>query len=485
MSLQNSLESYTESILKDYKPSYVERKKIIRDALLGTHELSPLEVNILDTPFVQRLRGIHQTALAFLTYPSATHNRFEHSLGVSIMASRMGRALEKKIDSTTMREVRIAGLLHDIGHGPFSHASEDVIREFTEVDEALKEDSRFSPEKPHEMIGYKILKTNAFKRFFEKLIKDYRASNIKLKNICSMIVGEMPNRFEQYKADIINSPFDADKLDYLMRDAHFTGIKMSIDVERIFATQLVDTRRGKTQRIICGMGGVHILEQVLFSKMLLYPCIYNHHKVRAAVCTIKSIFELIKDEDLEINGLKFNKVVDFLSVDDNFLLTERGKPKKVALQIKKLKKRNLLKRALVISRKTVKEEKGLEKLLQLRDRPKTLRKIAQNIVDDKRLKGKCEYYDVWIDLPDAPRFPEPSECIVKITDDHYENLDYFLPVAEWQRSFATNKWRGYVFGPPHLQKTIDKVSREIFGILFDLKLNEHATNLAKHASYAS
>jgi HD superfamily phosphohydrolase len=207
----------------DFDFRYSDHKKIIRDAVFGTNELSALEVSILDLHFIQRLRGIHQTALTFFTYPSATHNRFEHSLGVSIMAARLGKSL--KVDNKTMNEIRVAGLVHDIGHGPFSHASEDVLKEFPEINDALDSNTGlFSREKPHEMIGYKLLKTNAYQTFFEQLFKHYK-SDIDLQNVCSMIVGKM-SEDEQYKADIINSPFDADKLDYLVRDAHFTGIKM-------------------------------------------------------------------------------------------------------------------------------------------------------------------------------------------------------------------------------------------------------------------
>jgi HD superfamily phosphohydrolase len=483
LSLDNNLEAYAEELVKDYDVRYIERKKIIRDAVFGTYELSPLEVNILDLPFVQRLRNIHQTALTLFTYPSATHNRFEHSLGVSIMATKLGNSLN--VDQKTMDEIRVAGLLHDIGHGPFSHASEDILKEFPEVCDAFKANSSlFSQEKPHEMIGYKLLQTKAFQTLFEDLFNHYK-SDIELQNIRSMIVGKMSRKSEQYKADIINSPFDADKLDYLIRDAHFTGIKMSIDTERMFVTQLIDTRPKKTRRIIWDMGGVHILEQILFNKMLLYPSIYNHHKVRAAVCSIKSLFEIIRDKNFTIDELKFDKVTDFLSVDDCFFLSPKGKPPRLCKQIKKIKERNLLKRALVISKKTVETEDGLDELLKQRDRPQVLRKIAKEIVEDPKLKGKCEYYDVWVDLPDAPRFPEPSQCIVKITDEHYENLDYFLPVAEWSRSFATNKWRGYVFGPSKLQWTLNEVSQKIFKKLFGLKFNDHATILAKISSYAS
>jgi HD superfamily phosphohydrolase len=486
VTLEKNLDTYVSAILNKYEFRKVEHSKIIRDAVLGTHELSPLEVTIIDTPFVQRLRGINQTALAALTYPSATHNRFEHSLGVSIMAYRMGKALMDKgerIKRTTLAELRIAGLLHDIGHGPFSHASEEIIREVDEVKGILDEDSRFSKYKPHEMIGYKLLQTHSFKDFFAELLSSYHKTEISLDNISDMIIGSMHDKKnDQFKADIINGAFDADKLDYLTRDAYFTGIKMSIDVERIFATQMIDRRRRKTRRIIVDVGGVHILEQVLFNKMLLYPSVYHHHKVRSTVCLLESIFEMIRDNDLSLHGLKFDKVSDFLSVDDYFFLTSQNKPEKIATQIEKIKKRNLLKRALVISRKTVKRNLG--RLLAEKDRPKNLRELAKRIAQDSKLKRKCEYYDIWVDLPENPRFPEPSQCLVRVTGKDYLHLDDFFPVTEWSESFAANKWKGYIFGPPDLQKTVADVTWSLFEERFEIKWDKQARILAKHSSDA-
>jgi len=486
LTFEKNLDAYVSSILNKYEFKKVEHSKIIRDAVLGTHELSPLDVTVIDTPFVQRLRGISQTALAALTYPSATHSRFEHSLGVSIMAYRMCKALidkGEKIKRTTLAELRIAGLLHDIGHGPFSHASEEIIRELDEVKEIWEKDSPFSKYKPHEMIGYKLLQTHSFKDFFEELLSKYDSTEISLENISQMIIGSMQDKKnDQFKADIINGAFDSDKLDYLTRDAYFTGIKMSIDIERIFATQMIDRRRRKTRRIIVDVGGVHILEQILFNKMLLYPSVYHHHKVRSTVCLLESIFEIIRENDLTLSGLKFDKVSDFLSVDDHFFLTSQNRPEKVATQIEKIKKRNLLKRALVISRKTVK--KNLGRLLAEKDRPENLRDLAKKIANDSRLKRKCEHCDIWVDLPENPRFPEPSQCLVRVTDKDYLHLDDFFPVTEWSDSFAANKWKGFVFGPPDLQKTVADVTWSLFEKLFDFKWDKQARILAKHSSDA-
>ena len=485
MTLEKDLESYVSSVIDNHKLKKIDRKKIIRDAVFGTHELSPLEVSILDIPFVQRLRGISQTALACFTYPSATHNRFEHSLGVSIMASRIGKALGNMVDEKTILELRIAGLLHDIGHGPFSHGSEEAIRDLDDVKNALVADNRFSIWKPHEMISYKILQTSSFKDFFDELLKVYKRDEVDLQCISEMIIGHMTKKKEnQYKADIINGPFDADKLDYLTRDSYFTGLKMAIDIERILVTQMIDIRENKIRRIIVDMGGVHILEQIRFSKMLLYPSVYHHHKVRSALCMMQSIFEIIRDNELTVGEMNFKKASHFLSVDDHFFLTESQKPAEVAEQIRRIKQRNLLKRALVISRKTVKTEEGFDRLLALRDRPSSLREIAKEMAKDKRLNKKCTYHDIWVDIPENPRFPEPSQCLVKVTDTVFLPLDEFFPVAEWTSSFEINKWRGFIISPPEFQKTVADIGEEMLDSLFKLKLNKQARILAKHASYA-
>jgi len=89
------IEDYLEELLGEYKPSNVRANKIIRDAILGHNVFYQHEINLLDSPLMQRLRRIHQTALAYLTYPAATHTRFEHSLGCVVFAQKMVDALNR------------------------------------------------------------------------------------------------------------------------------------------------------------------------------------------------------------------------------------------------------------------------------------------------------------------------------------------------------------------------------------------------------
>jgi hypothetical protein len=487
LDLDEDLDKYVSDVLEYYDFYKVDRRKILYDAVLGTHELSPLEVSILDSPFVQRLRGIHQTSLAFLTFPSARHSRFEHSIGVSIMADRMGTALNKHLIKHMSREeieigikeLRIAGILHDIGHGPFSHTSEDIIAGLPSIKKVYQKEE-FKNLKPHELICYKLLNSKSFKDFFNKLLKIYNEEDISLDIISNIIIGKVKDPYkDKFKSDIISSPFDADKLDYLLRDAYFTGLKIAVDCDRIFITQLIDEREGEYRRLIGDVSGVHVLEQVLFGKMLLYPSLYHHHKCRSSECMIKGIFEYILENDIKIGELNFKKVSDFLKIDDYFFLTNNQNSRldpELCNKLKKIKSRQLLKRALVLKNSTLDDNTQFEQLLSLEQRPERLRELA-NIISEQ---VDCEKHDIWVDLPGNPTFPEPSNYIIKVTHDEYLKLEDFFPLAQWSDSYENNKWTGYVFGPPSKQEEIGVATKKIFNEIYGLNFNHQAQYLAKY-----
>jgi HD superfamily phosphohydrolase len=133
--LENLVEEYVDAHLPSDPKAWVKsfsKRKIIHDALWGTFSLYPHEVALLDTALIQRLRFLHQTGAVYLTYPSAHHTRFEHTLGVLCQSGRLCEALrrnpgEMRVDDGLERDVRFAALLHDTGHGPFSHTSEQFF----------------------------------------------------------------------------------------------------------------------------------------------------------------------------------------------------------------------------------------------------------------------------------------------------------------------------------------------------------------------
>lgn len=359
MSLSNSIEKLVEDQLEYFSLTEVRNTKLIRDAVQESHNFNKHEINFIDLPMVQRLRRIHQTGLAFLTYPSATHNRFQHSLGVLVIVNKLTQVLRNRypqiMNENTIMELRLAALLHDVGHGIFSHPSEEIIGKIPEVEEELHQNSKFRKCKPHEMLSYLMLTTKSFRDFFDEITRIYKL-DIDLDNIADMIVGEMRNPDkEAYKSDIINGPFDADKLDYIMRDAYSTGLKMDVDLDRITHTTKIDFRKGKPTRLMVDISGVPNVEQILFNKILLYSSIYHHHKVRATTCMLKSIFEIINDNNLTLDGLSFKTATDFLRIDDCDIFSYFGKTSQLKQTIENMKFRNILKRALVISKRTIDE----------------------------------------------------------------------------------------------------------------------------------
>jgi HD superfamily phosphohydrolase len=466
MELDNQVSRWVKKQLGDEHFYNVRDKKVIRDAVLDLNLFEEYEINVLDLSIVQRLRRIYQTGFAYLLYPSATHNRFEHTLGVTIIANKFITALKNKEPSMMTdqysREIRLAALLHDVGHGPFSHVTECIYAHFPEMKEQYNK-SKFSKckAKPHEILSYMIVNSSPFKQFFEENIqtKSYRMM-ADFQRIANIIVGYTDDPFQAYLSDIINGAFDSDKLDYIPRDCHFTGIKMGIDIDRIMYTVSIDTKKIKgRQGLIIDISGSPFIEQVLFNKMLLYSSIYHHHKVRAAECMLKSIFEAVRDFKLEVNGLRFNKVTDFLSVTDMDILSLTGKPDEIAPLIRNLLNRALLKRALVISKSTIKTSTSARKskkeaeakmkynkLLDLSKDPAQIRKLRELIANE--VGGKITVYDIWIDLPEPPSFREAKQALIKTAENERETLDRIFPVSKWLETYAENKWKGHVFCPP-------------------------------------
>jgi HD superfamily phosphohydrolase len=489
--LVDEINELVENWLKDTKLGKIGKPKNIRDALTGTFVLREYEINILDLPMVQRLRRIGQTALASLTYPCTSHNRFQHTLGVTNIIERMVDGLRCRkeyadlLDENNLKELRLAALLHDVGHGPFSHASEEIMEQLPEVQNELVGNPKFShiQSKPHEMLSYFIVSSDAFRKIIKQM-NDIYAINVDATRVANIIVGDMdePER-EGFISDFLNGPFDADKLDYMPRDAYFSGLKMEVDLDRIAHTCLVDLRGGSNLRRLCSdISGAHNLEQILFNKILLYSSMYHHHKVRAALCMLKSIFEIIWDNNLEIDGISFKKAADFLLIDDFDILSTFRKEPLLKDVIEDIRDRRLLKRALVMSRKTAKDRYHFGKLTKLMEDPTEIRHLRELIADELKAKGcGLSVYDIWIDLPKPPSLREPSQCKVRITDKDYVDLAEVFPADWWLVAYSETKWKGHVFCPPQLEtrELVNKAALKVFESIEGIEFLPTATDEAK------
>ena len=240
--------------------------EVIRDPLWDNIRLDRPAQIVLDTPAVQRLRYVRQLGHAFLVYPGATHSRFEHALGAYHLTRRALASLEERgeLGSVSPRDclaVRLAALLHDIGHYPFSHALEEA---------------GFPS---HEAQGVAKLGEGELRGRLEEIGGPGLAAEIG-----ALIRGASPSPLQ----GLISGSLDLDKIDYLSRDARMCGVPYgTVDVDRLLSTlTLVPTPDGRRQ-VGVHEKGVSALESLLFAKYQMYRNVYWHHAVRAATCMFK------------------------------------------------------------------------------------------------------------------------------------------------------------------------------------------------------
>ena len=218
-----------------------EKKKFIRDSVYGDIRLNDFEVKIMDMPQFQRLRRIRQLGLINLIYPGATHTRFEHCIGTMNLGSKLSEELDLSNDDIEL--IRTSGLLHDIGHGPFSHVSEGVLSV------------------PHEELSkYVITKTS---------MRDLLEEKFDVNEIVDIINGKGT------LGPIISGELDVDRMDYLLRDSHNTGVYYGkIDYERLITNLKLE------DGLILDIKGVQAAEGALVSRYFMYPSVYQHHTTR-------------------------------------------------------------------------------------------------------------------------------------------------------------------------------------------------------------
>jgi len=293
----------------------------IRDTIFGFIEPEKDEWSILDSPLLQRLRRIKQLALAYLVYPGALHTRFDHSLGVFYLASVMADRLLN--NSYNKQIVRLAALLHDVGHGPFSHVSESILELFFQ-----KSSSSFDEvtEKIHEKITALILKND---KELEKII-----GRNKIEEVIGLLSGTKVDI--SLMKQIVSGPLDADKQDYLLRDSYFCGVKYGVyDYFRLINT-LGKYEDDGDEYVCVQKDGIHALEQFILAKYYMTRQVYRHRiRLISDEMIIRGIeLGIKKDEIDELKMLYIYKENDayldnYLRWGDdrlsNFLVFERNK----------------------------------------------------------------------------------------------------------------------------------------------------------------
>ena len=312
----------------------------IRDPIHGFITPTDTEVKIINTSVFQRLRKIRQLAMAYLVYPGANHTRFDHSLGVYHIASLMAEKLlpPDKENEDKRQVIRLAALLHDIGHGPFSHISEDILEKYSNV-------TNGSPkEKIHEKITRTLINND---QELGKLL-----SPESKKKITGLLSGESVDI--PLMREIVSGPLDADKMDYLLRDSYFCGVKYGVfDLERMLNT-LKYYKEDFSKHMGINYDGVNSLEQFVLAKYYMTIQVYRHKVRSVSDSMLMRGIELGIEKD-DIDFLKelycYNDTEkylnNYLNYWDDRVISELvfGDTKGYASHIfEKLYKRNLFKR---------------------------------------------------------------------------------------------------------------------------------------------
>ena len=264
------------------------RTKVFRDPIHDLITLGPEDqwvLKLIDTKEFQRLRRIRQLGLAHFVYPGAEHTRFVHSLGVFNFARRMiDKLVERHRDDAEIRDqiiensasIKAAALLHDIGHGPFSHVYERVFE--VECSSFQKHENRSCEilRDPETEIGQALSRIND--------CDDGVKVDIQL--ICSLISDEEDPPPEHYLKDIVSSQLDADRMDYLLRDSLMTGSRYGqFDSEWILNSLAIgDPGLGMpSDKKLCldQSKGIGAVEGLLFARLLMYHYVYGHKTIRA------------------------------------------------------------------------------------------------------------------------------------------------------------------------------------------------------------
>lgn len=281
----------------------LSEEKVFKDPVHNyIHVQDEVIWSLINTTEFQRLRRIRQLGTSYLTFHGAEHSRFSHSLGVYEITRRIISQFERGEYTDWPTEERLvalcAALLHDLGHGPFSHSIEEafgmnhedwtcrILLENTEINTVLRLVSEDFPEKVAAVIR-----------------KDYD---------------------KQIVVNLVSSPLDADRMDYLLRDAYFTGVNYgTIDIDRIL--RMLRPFQG---RVVVKQSGMHAIEDYLMSRYQMYWQVYFHPVTRSSEIILRQIFRRAKE--LDENGYEFSFLIEPLqrlfrggmSVQEYLLLDE-------------------------------------------------------------------------------------------------------------------------------------------------------------------
>lgn len=434
--------------------------KVINDAIHGMFRIKGVREELLATPEFNKLSHIKQLGLAHLVFPGAHHTRFEHSLGVSHIGGLMADSVG--LDEHEKSIVEVAGMLHDVGHGPYSHTLEHILHERGGADHMHITEGIITGD-------YDILKEDDNSLFDnrQKIPDILEKYDIDPEQVAGLIHGadaagsernlfnwsEGGNNFEAQDntlAHLIHGPVDCDQLDYLLRDAHFTGVRHGV-VDHLRLVECLERHSGD---VAVTEGGVPALEGMLMARGLMYSAVYFHKVTRVTEMMLSRAVE--RSEDNLPDAVDMQRMVD---AEIWQALSEAGGIAKDMLR--RLKYRQLLK-VCVTRRAEELSDAQIKRLVQLAENSAERREIEDEIC--RRAKVPEGY--VAIDVPSVKLLlsePRMSQVDVRIIgrDGKTRWFQEHTPIADALRKRQVSQAAMFIMTLPNATEAVAEVAERI------------------------
>jgi HD superfamily phosphohydrolase len=394
----------------------------IKDSVHDHIDIEGVAEALLETPPVQRLRRIRQLGTVQLVYPSANHTRFEHSLGVLHLADR---ALEHlSVAGRQAERVRAAALLHDIGHSPYSHNTEEVVRRFTG--------------RAHDDVGPLITEGSVGRVLTEH--------DLDPDAVAKLVRGEGE------LGQLVSGELDVDRMDYLVRDAHHTGVPYgTIDQARLVRElALVDGELALAE------GNVQTAESLLLARALMNPTVYNHPAARVGKAMLRRGAERLLEGGVSPDDLR--------RMDDWDFHVALRQTEVTAAIAHRLDRRDLFKRAV---------------WAELPDVPEALfeadhyevKSMERDIAD----RAGVDPDAVIVDVPGEPRMKESTTTVV--VNGEARRLDQQSALVDALRTAQREQWRMGVYCPAEHTGTVGPAAESVLGLDLDALVSDVRTRL--------
>jgi len=389
--------------------------KIIKDPVHGYVEVEDPFLPLLDSPLLQRLRYIRQLGFSYLVYPGAHHTRFEHSLGTMHLAGVMARQLGLAARDQAL--VKAAALLHDVGHGPFSHAIEPLAGEYLG--------------RHHQDVSLLLGRSD--------VREVLGAMGIDAGDVASLIQGTHP------LSGIIHGELDVDRMDYLLRDAHYTGaLYGTIDAHRLIRNTFV-----MDGHLVLADAGINAAESLLIARTLMRPSVYFHHVSRIGEMMFQEAImaHVARDPARGLEAL--------IQADDSACMQALlSSPDPVARDLsRRIYERRLYKRALYIGRDRV-NTAHMARYASFERR----KEIGKKVAEEAGIAPSCV-------LVDIPPFPGDMSLSVQVRHRHMAvPLSEVSPLLHTLNETRRGQWRLGVYTPPEFREQVGEIAADILHV---------------------